>query len=154
MVSQQTLVLFVAASAVLVVIPGPNHLYLGIRTLSRRGAEPRVRESAREGLRRVYVEGVVVNLLNPKVILFFLAFLPQFVDPAAGPVAGQIILLGGLLMLLGLGSDLLYAVAAGSLGGWLRGHPIARRYQERLSGVVYIGLGLATALTGPSHRRA
>ncbi|MBA3309135.1 MAG: LysE family translocator [Nocardioidaceae bacterium] len=129
-------------------------LYLGIRTLARRGAEPSVRESARQGLPRVYVEGVVVNLLNPKVILFFLAFLPQFVDPATGRVAGQIILLGGLLMLLGLGSDLLYAVAAGSLGGWLRGHPIARRYQERLSGVVYIGLGLATALTGPSHRRA
>jgi threonine/homoserine/homoserine lactone efflux protein len=214
MVSVHTLAVFLVASAALIVVPGPNHVYiaarslaegrragvasafgvetgtlvhiavaaaglsylvatsavafnfvkyagaaylvfLGIRTLlSRDPEQATVGRSRQRSLRRVYAEGVVVNVFNPKVILFFLAFLPQFLDPAAGSVPAQIVLLGVVLLLLGLASDLLYAAAAGSLGEWMRVRPRFPRYQRYASGALYLGLGAATALAGPGHRRS
>jgi threonine/homoserine/homoserine lactone efflux protein len=128
--------------------------YLGIRTLLTRGRAPDAEAPRTQSLRRVYAEGVVVNVFNPKVILFFLAFLPQFVDRDAGSVAAQVVVLGAVLASIGLASDLLYAVGAGSLGAWLRARPRAGRYQRYASGVVYLGLGVATAIAGPGHRRS
>ncbi|MFD0665835.1 LysE family transporter [Thermocatellispora tengchongensis] len=86
-------------------------------------------------------------MLNPKVILFFLAFLPQFVRPEAGAPALQVVVLGTTLLLLGLVSDIVYAVGAGALGARLRARARAGALRT-LSGVVYLGLGVATALTG------
>ena len=104
-----------------------------------------------DGLGRIFLQGVLVNLLNPKTALFFLAFLPQFADPARGALAPQILLLGGILLGLGMVSDGIYAVLAGSLGSWLRQRGGAVRAQRVLSGTVYIVLGLAAALAGAAR---
>jgi threonine/homoserine/homoserine lactone efflux protein len=124
-------------------------LYLGVRTLIRRGHDAEERAPRPQGLRRVYLEGVVVNVFNPKTILFFLAFLPQFVDRRAGSPPGQIVLLGLVLVLIGLTSDVVYAFGAGSLGRLLRRSARFRRGQRYTTGLVYLGLGAVAAFAGP-----
>jgi threonine/homoserine/homoserine lactone efflux protein len=89
-----------------------------------------------------------VNVLNPKTALFFLAFLPQFVDPNASHPAVQIAFLGVLFALLGLVTDSLWAIAAGTAGGLLRRSRRFVRAQRYVTGAVYVGLGVATALVG------
>lgn len=127
-------------------------IYLGVKTLlTKEGAGP-AREVKRASLSRVFYQGVVVNLLNPKTALFFFAFLPQFVDPARGRIATQIILLGAILVIFGTMSDMTYAVAAGSVGNWLRGNLKFLRAQRYFAGSVYLGLGAATALGG-AHKK-
>ena len=121
-------------------------IYLGIRALTSR-QELRTREAEPQPLRKIFLEGVIVNVLNPKVILFFLAFLPQFVDPEAGAVPLQIIILGSTLLVLGLITDLIYAAGAGVLGRRMRNRS---SLMSRLSGVIYLGLGIATAFSGRS----
>jgi threonine/homoserine/homoserine lactone efflux protein len=124
-------------------------IYLGVRTLltrERSGGEQPVRP---QRLSRVYLEGVVVNIFNPKTILFFLAFLPQFVNREAGAIPLQVIGLGLVLVLIGLTSDVVYAFGAGSLGALLRGSARFRRGRRFVTGVVYLGLGAATAFVGP-----
>jgi threonine/homoserine/homoserine lactone efflux protein len=128
-------------------------VYLGVRTLSGRDrlesadpAEPPV------SLRRAYVEGMVVNVLNPKVALFFLAFLPQFVDPERGAAAGQIVVFGLVLFAIGVCMDMLYAFAAGALGGWLRRSASFERRQRLVTGSVYIALGATAALVTGGRR--
>lgn len=127
-------------------------IYLGVKTLLTREEAGPTRAVQKAGLSRVFFQGVVVNLLNPKTALFFFAFLPQFIDPARGSVAVQIILLGSILVLLGALSDMTYALAAGSAGKWLRGNLKFLRAQRYFAGSVYIGLGAATALGG-SHKK-
>jgi threonine/homoserine/homoserine lactone efflux protein len=129
-------------------------VYLGVRTLLRREEhrlDPAATASPR--LRRAYVEGVLVNVLNPKVALFFLAFLPQFVDPARGSAAEQILVLGLVLCALGCAVDMAYAFAAGAVGGWLRRRPGFARRQGYVTGSVYLALGVAAALSGGGRRR-
>jgi threonine/homoserine/homoserine lactone efflux protein len=84
----------------------------------------------------------VVNVLNPKTALFFLAFLPQFVD-AERTIWTQVVILGLTFVALGFLSDGAYALAAGTLGGWLRARRRALRYA---SGSVFVGLGVSAAL--------
>jgi threonine/homoserine/homoserine lactone efflux protein len=116
-------------------------VYLGVRKLLERTPVEHG-ERRREPLRRAFLRGIVVNVLNPKTALFFLAFLPQFVDPGRGAVWSQVLILGLLFVALGLVSDSLYALAAGTVGALLR----RRRSALRIgSGVVYIGLGAAAA---------
>jgi threonine/homoserine/homoserine lactone efflux protein len=99
-------------------------------------------------LRRVFAQGIVVNVLNPKTALFFVAFLPQFVDPDAGMPALQIAFLGVLFGALGLVTDSTWAIAAGTAGGLLRGSRRFLRTQRYVAGSVYIGLGVVTAFAG------
>jgi len=202
-----TLLLFVAAAAVLVAIPGPNHIYivtrslgqgpragiasamgvetgtlvhiaaaavglsaliasstvafsvvkylgaayllfLGIRALLRDEPLEVADGGPRHRLARVYADGILVNVLNPKVALFFLAFLPQFVDPSRGDVALQIVTLGLVLATLGLASDVLYALGAGAIGARLRRHPAIHARRRFATGAVYIALGVTAALSG------
>ncbi|GAA4385715.1 LysE family translocator [Actinomadura verrucosospora] len=105
-------------------------------------------------LHRVYLDGVLVNVLNPKVVLFFLAFLPQFVDQDAGAVPLQIAVMGAATALIGLAADIVYAVAAGSIGTWLRARPAFRRRQRYATGLIYLALGAAAVFAAPSPRRA
>lgn len=128
-------------------------VYLGVRTLLTRDDATGAVGKPPRGLRRVYVEGLVVNVFNPKVILFFLALLPQFVDRSAGAVPGQVMLLGMVLFVLGVITDMTYALGAGSLGAWLRGRPSFARRRRYVTGVVYLALGLTAAFAGPSARR-
>jgi threonine/homoserine/homoserine lactone efflux protein len=118
---------------------------LGIRRLLE-GHEAPPAEPSAPGSPRLFVHGVVVNVLNPKTALFFLAFLPQFIDPDRGPVALQAALLGTLFVALAVVSDGAYAIAAAAIAGRLRTSEQARRLQRRLSGTILIGLGATAAL--------
>lgn len=123
-------------------------IYLGIRKLREKPVTGDVGHAEPASLRRIYAQGVVVQLLNPKSALFFFSFLPQFVSPARGPVMPQLLALGLLFAAMGFVSDCLWAFTAGTASGWLRGHPAFLRNQRYVSGSVYIGLGLATAVSG------
>jgi threonine/homoserine/homoserine lactone efflux protein len=93
-------------------------------------------------------DGFIVNLLNPKTALFFLAFLPQFVETDRGAVAMQIAFLGLLFTSLGLITDGCYALAAGTVGNWLKGRRAYLAVERYVSGLVFIGLGLTAAFAG------
>jgi threonine/homoserine/homoserine lactone efflux protein len=122
-------------------------IYLGVRALIAR-EEPEDVEVRAAPLGKLLRQGAVVNILNPKTALFFLAFLPQFVDPNAGHVALQLVFLGLVFVALGLVTDSLYALAAGAAGEWLRSNRVYVGARRWVSGTVFIGLGLATALSG------
>jgi threonine/homoserine/homoserine lactone efflux protein len=126
-------------------------IVLGIRKLLGRDDEEG-HLSAREprSLRRIYTQGIVVNVLNPKTALFFLAFLPQFVDVDRGAVWSQMLVLGVTFMALGMLSDGTYALVASKAGGWLRSSARFRTTQRYVSGGIYVGLGAIAALSG-SH---
>ena len=126
-------------------------VYLGVRRLRDRAAATAQRPPAVR-LRRAFVDGVVVNLLNPKTALFFLAFLPQFVDVARGGVGAQILVLGLVFVGLGLVTDGLYALGAGTAAGWLRSSPRFLASERWISGSMYIGLGVAATFAGHSRK--
>jgi threonine/homoserine/homoserine lactone efflux protein len=109
------------------------------------GAPSAAERPAPGGLRRTYLQGVAVNVLNPKVALFFLAFLPQFVDPEAGGTAGQVLVLGFVLSVLGMTSNVAWALGAGAAGRRLQRRPDLVR---RSTAGAYAGLALLAALVG------
>jgi threonine/homoserine/homoserine lactone efflux protein len=118
-------------------------VWLGIRTLLSR--EERIGgRRAEPTLARTYRRGVVVNVLNPKTALFFLAFLPQFVDPN-GSTRGQLAVLGLLFVVIALTSDLIWALAAGTAGGVLRRSRTFLRVQRYVAGTIFVGLGALAA---------
>jgi threonine/homoserine/homoserine lactone efflux protein len=124
-------------------------LYLGLRTFAHRDRPAAdADETGAPSLASTYRQAVLVNVLNPKVALFFLAFLPQFVDPGRGPAWAQILVLGVVFLLIGLCLDLSYATAAGTIGHWLQRRPRALRWQRYTSGSVYLTLGAVAALSG------
>jgi threonine/homoserine/homoserine lactone efflux protein len=138
-----------AAAFTAVKLAGSAYLiWLALRTWLDRSGELVDRPRSHVPLRRVYAEGVVVNLLNPKTALFVLALLPQFVDPTRGPAAPQIVIFGLVLAGLGLLSDGAYALASGSLGSWLRRRRSLASAQRRVSAIIFAGLGIGTALAG------
>ena len=138
-----------AAAFTVVKLAGSAYLiWLAVRTWLDRSGELVDTPRPRVPLRRVYAEGVVVNLLNPKTALFVLALLPQFVDPTRGPAGPQIVVFGLVLAGLGLVSDGAYALASGSLGSWLRRRRSLASAQRRVSAVIFAGLGVGTALAG------
>ena len=126
-------------------------IYLGIRKLTEGEPETADGAPAPVARKRLFWQGVLVNSLNPKTALFFLAFLPQFVDPERGAVAPQVLALGVLFLVLATLSDSTYAVVAGSVRGWLGER---RRAMARVSGLSYIGLGVLAALSPGSKSSA
>jgi threonine/homoserine/homoserine lactone efflux protein len=126
-------------------------IYLGVRRLLTRHVEADRRGRPPRTMRELYTQGLIVNLLNPKTIVFIFAFIPQFVDVNAGHVWLQILLLGLTLAGLGFTSDSLYAVAAGTMADRLRGTPLIARVERWFGGAVLIGLGVAAAILAP-HR--
>ncbi|HEX6398965.1 MAG TPA: LysE family translocator [Actinomycetota bacterium] len=126
-------------------------IWLGVRAL-RRPDEP-VPEGAAppRSLRRIYAQGVVVNVLNPKTALFFLAFLPQFVDVSRGSVPAQVLVLGVTFIALGFVSDGTYALLAARISRSIRGRARWARLHRWVPGVTYIALGVASAF-GSSRR--
>jgi len=123
-------------------------IYLGIRKLlaSDHGLEEE--DIKRESLSRIYWQGFAVNILNPKTALFFLAFLPQFVNPTKGNVTAQTLLLGAVFVGMAIMTDSMYALLASSLASkWIHNRHF-QKGQRYFAGLVYVGLGITTALTG------
>ncbi len=121
---------------------------LGIRRILRAGRDDD--EPGRPaGVRRAYLQGIVVQTLNPKAALFIVAFIPQFVDPT-GNLALEIAVLGTLFTALGVCTDSAWALVGDAAGSWLRRRPSFRRRGEQVAGTVYVGLGLTAAIAGHS----
>jgi threonine/homoserine/homoserine lactone efflux protein len=118
-------------------------IVLGVRRLLTR--EQISDETARPPVarQRIFRDGVVVNVLNPKTALFFLAFLPQFVDPNAAAAPLQIFLLGLIFVAIALCSDSVWALTAGALGGWLRRSRWYLGVKRWVTGTVFVALGLS-----------
>jgi len=122
-------------------------VYLGIRRLRGADAEPAGGRTERS-LRRIFTQGIWVNVFNPKTALFFLAFLPQFVDVDRGAVVLQFLVLGAVFVAIGLVTDGCYALAAGTFGNWLWRRPAVVAAQRYVAGGIFVTLGVATALSG------
>ncbi|HQU35401.1 MAG TPA: LysE family translocator [Anaerolineales bacterium] len=122
-------------------------IYLGIRKL-RSPEQAADEEIKQDSLHQIYWQGVAVNILNPKTALFFFAFLPQFVDPARGNVIAQNLLLGLIFVALAIVTDSLYALAISAFADQLRGNQRFQTGGRYFAGLVYVALGITTALTG------
>lgn len=139
-----------AAFSLLRWVGGAYLVWLGAQALRHAGQaqRPGAGALAGQGLGRLFAKGVLANAINPKVVLFFLAFLPQFVQPAAGSPALQ---LGVLGLVFTLQAALLFGTLgwfAGSVGQWLQRRPQAGAWLDRGAGAVFIGLGLRLLLGG------
>jgi threonine/homoserine/homoserine lactone efflux protein len=121
-------------------------IYLGIRRLLRRDQDHEITRFQKQSLRRIFSQGVLVAALNPRTALFFLAFLPQFVDPSADSITLQLLTLGGIFVMMAIVSDGTYALLASTAGGWLKRNQSFLRAERYVVGSTYIGLGVAAAL--------
>lgn len=121
-------------------------IWIGVRTLMAPDLPPEISARSTKPLHRLFQEGFIVNLFNPKTAIFFLAFLPQFVDPARGALHWQILVLGFTFMGLGMLSDAMFALAAGAAGDFLRRSRRFLRFQRWFAGLSFIGLGVTAAL--------
>ena len=126
-------------------------VFIGLRRLLERD-ERMAEDRPPKALRRIFAQGIIVNILNPKVALFFLAFLPQFVDPGRGGVAWQVGWLGLTFAVIGVITDGCYGVVGGTIGRLLRTSPRFRRSERYVSGGIFISLGIAAALTSRVER--
>ena len=123
--------------------------YLGLRALRSNGVGQHAHDVGHGvPLRRSAGKGVVVGLANPKMMIFFLAFFPQFVDPARGSQLTQVLVLGAVFWVIGAAWDLGFAYLTGTVGTWLDRHPRSRTAQPRVEGVAYLGLAGWAALAG------
>lgn len=146
------MLLAVSARAFMIVkLAGAAYLlFLGIRLLLAR-PEPVAPLKSGRALVRLFVDGFLVALLNPKTALFFAALLPQFIDPAAAPL-GQSLVLGGVFVAIAACTDSLYVFAAAALLRRLSAHAAAQSIGRYLSAATFIGLGAYAALASPKHR--
>jgi threonine/homoserine/homoserine lactone efflux protein len=127
-------------------------IYLGIRTLLRRDTHQITSNAEQKSPSRMFFQGMMVELLNPKTALFFFAFLPQFVDPTRGTIAVQILLFGSLYVVLGLFSLSVYGLLAGTLAQWLKSNASFQKIQRYITGSIYIALGLTAAFAGSEKK--
>jgi threonine/homoserine/homoserine lactone efflux protein len=128
-------------------------IYLGIQKLRSEELLDAAPEAAPSKLSRVFGQGVVVNVLNPKTALFFFAFLPQFVDATRGSVVSQILFLGTLFAVMGVVSDSLWALFAGAVSDSLKSNPRWIKRQRYVSGGMLISLGVVTAFAGSGSKK-
>ncbi len=140
----------IAASAVLFSIIkylGAAYLiYLGVRAILEKGTTKLIADRLPISASKAFRQAVLAEMLNPKTALFFLAFLPQFVQPENGAVVLQLTIFGVVFVLLGIGSTFVYAASAGHLGLFLRRNPIVLKWQGKAVGSVYCALGLRLAM--------
>jgi len=121
-------------------------VYLGIRTLRNRRDPNAEVPITQDNLGAIFLQGMLTNVLNPKVALFFLAFLPQFVDASRGSVAAQIVVLGMLFNTSGTIVNVGVALAASYTGGRLRNRLESPAILRWVTGSVFLGLGVRLAL--------
>ncbi|MFG2005321.1 LysE family translocator [Spirillospora sp. NPDC048911] len=123
-------------------------IYLGVQMLRSRKGVPGDEPAAGAGMshRKAYISGLTTNLLNPKMVTFTIAFLPQFINPALGSVWMQFAILGAILIALEFVVDGAVGVLAGRIGAWLRRRQAARRRIDVTTGGIFIGLGVKLAV--------
>ncbi len=137
-----------AAFAVVKYVGAAYLIYLGVRAvLDREGFAFPEGDAPPLGLRSIFGQAVLSNVLNPKIAIFFLAYLPQFADPAAGAAALRLLALGFAFALMTWAIFSVIALFSGTLGGWLRARPGAIGALRYLTGGVFIGLGLRLAFS-------
>lgn len=123
-------------------------IWIGLKALTSRAGLGVAHGQAGRPLWQVYRQSVLGNLMNPKVTLFFLVFLPQFVDARAGRPSLQMFMLGLAFMLQTVIIFGAYGWFAGALGAWLKRRPGAGRWLDRAAGATFIALGVRVALPG------
>ncbi len=128
-------------------------IFLGLQKLRNKDSFAPSGPAERTPLRRVFAQGIVVNILNPKTALFFFAFIPQFVDSSRGKVQSQIFFLGTLFAMMGALTDSLWGLFAGTLARWLRGNSRWTQAPRYVSGGMLISLGVATAFAGSGAKK-
>jgi threonine/homoserine/homoserine lactone efflux protein len=121
-------------------------LWLGVRLLRSPGEGGGTVAVPRAPLWAVFRQGILTNLLNPKILLFFLAFLPQFVTPGTEHPALRMIVLGTVFSVAGTLWNMVVAFTVGFVGAWIRNRPGLRRFQERLTGIVFVAIACRLAL--------
>lgn len=126
-------------------------IYLGVRKLISGSTNLQKAQVEPQSLRRIFSQGVTVAVLNPKTALFFLAFLPQFIDRTKGQVGLQLLTLGCLFVGMAIISDGMYALLASSAGQWLKTRQQVWLAERYLAGLIYIGLGVTAALADGPH---
>lgn len=128
-------------------------LYLGYRKF-RSPPTALVNDSIQpEPHRKIFRQGVLLGVFNPKPALFFLSFLPQFADPAVGHITLQLVLFGLGFVVLAVISNTTFALLASSIGGWIKRRPGFIRNERYVTGTVYCGFGVAAALSSPPRLR-
>ncbi len=133
----------------LVKILGAGYLvYLGLRAILSKQGSPNIDVASDHSYTRLFMDGVVVSIFNPKIAIFFLAFLPQFVDQSLGNITSQVTLLGLIYVCLALLTDGTYALLAGHLRHWVSGAVLKGPWTRYTTGGIYIGLGINAAFTG------
>jgi len=123
-------------------------IYLGVKSVLSKKKSLIIHNRLEQlSLRKVFWQGVLTNVLNPKVALFFLAFLPQFIDITKDNTPLQIFFLGMWFDVVGTIVNILVALLFGKIGAWLSKSPVFIKWQERITGVILIGLGIKMALS-------
>ena len=140
------------AFSVLKFAGGAYLIVLGIKRLRERDSAALPGGESGRPHSSIFKQGMIVSALNPKTALFFLAFLPQFIDPDRGHVALQAMILGFVFVAIATVSDAVWAIGAGSLAGVLKASERARRLERWASGTILIGLGFLATLAHPARR--
>ena len=122
-------------------------VYLGLRSIFDRSSSTTRETSHTRSMSRIFWQGVLTNVLNPKVALFFLAFLPQFIDASKGSLSLQILFLGTWFNVMGTLVNILVALVFGRLGARLSRIPKFMQWQQRFTGIVLMALGIRVAMT-------
>lgn len=122
-------------------------VYLAWQAFRAASADIDTRRSSRQSYGSLYRRGIIMNITNPKVSIFFLAFLPQFADPGRGALALQLGLLGGVFIIATILIFGAIALLAGLIGQWLNRSPRAQLVMNRLAGTVFVALALKLAMT-------
>lgn len=122
-------------------------IYLGIQTLRSKPSTDIATDFQPQALSKIFTQGIVVNILNPKTALFFFAFIPQFINAELGNPSVQILFLGATFIIMAICTDSIYAIFAGTIGNYLRGNERFANIQRMFSGLIYIFLGILTAFS-------
>lgn len=135
-----------AQAFTLIKLLGAGYLiYIGLRSLFEGRFQKHIGTASPITVRQAFRQACLAEVLNPKSAMFFLAFLPQFVDPALGRIAMQLTVLGLLFVLMGTLATLITAVAAGHVSRFLRQNPGVQRWQSKVVGSIYCALGIRLA---------
>jgi threonine/homoserine/homoserine lactone efflux protein len=127
-------------------------IFIGVRTLMRPVVTDVSVSQNQKSVRQLFSQGFIVATLNPKTALFFLAFLPQFVDSTKGSVSLQFLILGLIFVVMGSLTDSSYALLSGKAGSFLKRNVWFLRFQRYVAGTIYIGLGLTAAFAGGDRK--